>query len=98
MTSAQETARQQIRRLIEKYRALSDMERKALSETNVVNQFITPLLEALGWPIQDPQRFKYELNLGTFPLVFPDDANGQAKKAAVLRVYDRFGQTDTLLL
>ena len=26
--------------------------------------------------------------LGAFPLVFPDDAQGKAKRAALLRVYD----------
>jgi hypothetical protein len=57
----QEQARQQIRQLIEKYRHLTDGERKALSEANVVHQFIVPLLDALGWPVQDPARYKYEL-------------------------------------
>ncbi|MEJ2149054.1 MAG: hypothetical protein P8Z40_06200, partial [Chloroflexota bacterium] len=28
--------------------------------------------------------------LGTFPLVFPDDGAGQAKKEALLATYDRF--------
>lgn len=30
--------------------------------------------------------------LGTFPLVFPDDEEGRARKEALLAVYDRFGQ------
>jgi hypothetical protein len=30
--------------------------------------------------------------LGTFPLVFPNDEAGQAKKEALLAVYDRFAE------
>ena len=30
--------------------------------------------------------------LGTFPLVFPDDDAGEAKKEALLAVYDRFAE------
>ncbi|HSN73975.1 MAG TPA: DNA methyltransferase, partial [Anaerolineae bacterium] len=55
-------ARQQIASLIERYRALDEATRKSMSEASVVHQFITPLLEALGWPVHDPARFKYELN------------------------------------
>lgn len=43
-------ARQQIANLIDRYRALDEATRKTTSEASVVHQFITPLLEALGWP------------------------------------------------
>lgn len=55
-------AQQQIKSLIETYRRLSESDRATLSEANVVHQFVEPLLTALGWPVKDPQRFKYELN------------------------------------
>ncbi|MFN8493255.1 MAG: hypothetical protein U0350_37000 [Caldilineaceae bacterium] len=164
MTLAQTQAREQIKQLVAKYCALSDDDKRQMTEASVVRQFIEPLLEALGWPIQDPNRYKYELHtqagrpdmtllpeqsgvlfiegkrfgliaetvlgepwdaskgavdpvtrqqlrdeldaliahlyglsradfahiLSTFPLVFPHDAAGQAKKAARLAVYERF--------
>ncbi len=62
MTTPQTQARQQIETLITRYRALDEATRKTTSEASVVHQFITPLLHALGWPVQDPARFKYELN------------------------------------
>jgi hypothetical protein len=62
VTAPQTHARQQIETLITRYRALDEATRKTTSEASVVNQFITPLLEALGWPVHDPARFKYELN------------------------------------
>src|SRR5512139_3504325 len=38
-------------------------DRVRISEAGVVHQFLDPLLEALGWPVQDPQHYKYELFL-----------------------------------
>lgn len=61
MSLPQAQARQQIKTLIDKYRSLAESERKALSEANVVHQFVVPLLETLGWPTQDPARYRYEL-------------------------------------
>jgi very-short-patch-repair endonuclease len=34
------------------HRSLDDAARKTISESGVVHQFITPLLEALGWPVE----------------------------------------------
>jgi len=51
-----------IQQLIEKYNAISEEDRKATTEANVVHQFIVPLFESLGWPTQDPARYKYELS------------------------------------
>ena len=55
-------ARQLIARLIEKHKNLDDSFRKSTTEAGVVHQFITPQLDALGWPVHDPMRFKYELH------------------------------------
>lgn len=60
-TFLQEQAQATIRRLIGQYRGLSEAERRMVTEASVVRQFIDPLLEALGWPIHDPARYKYEL-------------------------------------
>ena len=58
----QQQARQQIQTLINTYKGLSQQDRLLLTEANVIHQFINPLLSALGWPIHQPQRFKYELS------------------------------------
>lgn len=55
-------ARKQIDKLIKKYKSLPESERKTLSESSVVHQFLDPLFKALGWPVEDPNRYKYELN------------------------------------
>jgi len=62
MALTQEQAREQIRELIEKRRAMSEEDRQSITEESVVHQFVDPLLEALGWPIREPERCKYELN------------------------------------
>ncbi|MBP6802504.1 MAG: N-6 DNA methylase [Chloroflexi bacterium] len=62
MNTTEAQARKKIEALIKKYKDLSDSDRKSLSESSVVHQFLDPLLEALGWPVQDPARYKYELN------------------------------------
>ncbi|MBI1879183.1 MAG: hypothetical protein HYR94_13345 [Chloroflexi bacterium] len=62
MPPTQEQARQKIRHLVDKYRAMSDAERRQISESAVVHQFLDPFFEALGWPIHDPARYKYELS------------------------------------
>ena len=61
MTLSQSQSRQQIERLIQRFNNLGAEGRKTVTEANVVRQFIDPLLAALGWPIGDPQRYKYEL-------------------------------------
>lgn len=62
MAIAQDEAREQIRELIHKYNSLKDHQRSLLSESSVVHQFIDPLFKALGWPIEDPQRYQYEFH------------------------------------
>ncbi|MCG3208586.1 MAG: hypothetical protein FOGNACKC_02197 [Anaerolineae bacterium] len=61
MPPTQARARAAIQDLIAKYTALTDDGRKTTSESGVVHQFIDPLLRALGWPVDDPARYKYEL-------------------------------------
>ncbi len=61
MPPTQAQARAAIQALIAKYTALTDDGRKTTSESGVVHQFIDPLLRALGWPVDDPARYKYEL-------------------------------------
>ena len=61
MTLSQDRARATIRELIAKYNRLEPPERTLATEANVVHQFIVPLLAALGWPVDDPARYKYEL-------------------------------------
>ncbi len=62
MTLSQNQAKAEIEALVKKYRAIKESDRKTTTEANVVHQFIDPLLRALGWPIGDPARYKYELN------------------------------------
>ena len=61
MPISQNQARTRIGELIDKYRAMSALDKKQITEAGVVHQFIDPLLAALGWPIHDPARYKYEL-------------------------------------
>jgi hypothetical protein len=58
----QAEARQRIKQLIQKYKKLTEGEKKVTTESSVVHQFVDPLLEALGWPIKDPARYKYEFS------------------------------------
>lgn len=55
-------ARKQIEALINQYKLLSDSDRKTTSESSVVHQFLDPLFGALGWPVKDTTRYKYELH------------------------------------
>ncbi|HRQ39161.1 MAG TPA: hypothetical protein PLD25_14720 [Chloroflexota bacterium] len=50
---------------MQKYNAIPNAERPSLTETNVLHQFISPLLSALGWPIADPARCQFELSTQT---------------------------------
>ena len=62
MASPQQVqARAKIAELIETYRSLDDEARDKQTESSVVTQFIEPLFRALGWPIEDPNRYAKEL-------------------------------------
>lgn len=60
LSSAQDQAREKIRRLVDKYASMTPEDGKNMTEASVVNQFLDPFLEALGWPIKDHARYKYE--------------------------------------
>ena len=90
---SRQQARQQIEALIQKYKAIPAAERPNLTEANVLHQFIKPLLEALGWPMTDPHRCKYELNtqVGRPDVVLLPEAGGNVYVEA-----KRFGIIDKL--
>ncbi len=63
MNPTQSAARRALENLIQKYRALSADDRLQMSEASVVRQFIDILLrDVLMWPIEDTQRYKYEVH------------------------------------
>ncbi len=62
MHLTEEQARHNLRGLLEAYKNLSADDRAQMTEASVVRQFIDRLLrDVLGWPIEDPARYKYEL-------------------------------------
>jgi len=62
MQLTEEQARHHLRALLDTYNRLSADDRAQMTEASVVRQFIDRLLrDVLGWPIEDPQRYKYEL-------------------------------------
>ncbi len=61
MTFQPAQARAQIAALVEEFYRLTPAQRESVTEAGVVNQFITPFLKALGWPVGDTQRYRYEL-------------------------------------
>ncbi len=61
MPLSEAQAKKNLQALIEKYKLLSADDRKQMSEASVVRQFIDILLrDVLGWPIEDPARYRYE--------------------------------------
>ncbi len=60
ITEAQ--ARQALQKLLSDYNRQTPEDRAQMTEASVVRQFIDRLLrDVLGWPIEDPARYKYEL-------------------------------------
>ena len=57
----QEQARKEIEQLIQKYKGMSEKSKSGITEAGVVHQFLDSFLKALGWPVNDPERYKYEL-------------------------------------
>ena len=56
-------AREALKTLLDKYYDLDKEARQQTTEANVVRQFIDPLFsQVLGWPIHEPERYKYELS------------------------------------
>ncbi|MCX9079525.1 MAG: N-6 DNA methylase, partial [Candidatus Methanoperedens sp.] len=63
MPISEAAARAALQQLLDDFYALSDDDRRRMSEASVVRQFVDRLLEeVLGWPIKDPARYKYEMN------------------------------------
>jgi hypothetical protein len=63
MPITESQARDNLKALLTEFGKLSAEERKTMSEASVVRQFVDRLLEeVLGWPIKDPQRYKYEMH------------------------------------
>jgi hypothetical protein len=67
MAATQEQARDRIRALVEDYNrrveGLTEKQRHDLmTEQDVVSFYIVPLLTALGWPTDNPDRWRYEQN------------------------------------
>ena len=69
MPLTQSQCRDKVSQLIARYQKMSRDDRAWIAEAGVVHQFLAPLLEALGWPIHDPQHYKYELYEGLIPTV-----------------------------
>ena len=62
MPVTENDARQALQQLLDDYHRLAPDDRASMTEASVVRQFIDRLLrDVLGWPIEDPQRYKYEL-------------------------------------
>ena len=85
-------ARQALKRLLEDFNRLSDDDRSQMTEASVVRQFIDRLLrDVLGWPIEDPLRYKYELStrVGRPDITLIPESGGtiflEAKKFGVIR-------------
>ena len=59
----EQAARQHLKNLLDKYERMDAAERRQITEDGVIRQFIDILLrDVLGWPIEDPARYKYELH------------------------------------
>ena len=56
----EQTAKQNLAALIDRYNKLTDLQRAEQTERDVIQHFIAPLLHnVLGWP-DDPMLFRYE--------------------------------------
>ncbi|MBN1286275.1 MAG: hypothetical protein JXB47_12830, partial [Anaerolineae bacterium] len=61
MPISESAARAALETLVKDFERLTDEQREQMSEASVVRQFVDRLFgEVLGWPIQDPARYKYE--------------------------------------
>ncbi len=64
--------------------------RSGVPEIEALRQRLRDEIDALVAHLYRLSRADFAHILGTFPLVFPDTPLGQAKKAALLAVYDEF--------
>jgi hypothetical protein len=98
-SSQQAYAYSEIEKLVETYNRLDDETRADLTESSVITQFIEPLLRALGWPIEDPERYAKELHTqaGRPDLTLFPEAGGtifvEAKRFGVIKELKEARQT-----
>ena len=92
MPISEQAARANLEALIAKYNAQSNETLETMTEASVVRQFIDILLrDVLGWPIEDPERYKYELRTGAGRpdiTLFPERGGNifvEAKKFGVIK-------------
>lgn len=96
--------RAEIERLIATYNGLDDATRADITESSVVTQFIEPLFRALGWPIEDPERYKKELHTqaGKPDITLLPEAGGvlfvEAKRFGVIKELKEARKTITGLV
>lgn len=76
---SQESARQEIARLVARYKALSPRQRKDYNEPATRQGFILPLFRALGWNTDDPNEVSPEENVSRGFVDFAFRINGVAK-------------------
>jgi hypothetical protein len=85
-------ARQALQKILDDFHRLSPEDRASMTEASVVRQFVDRLLrDVLGWPIEDPQRYKYELatQVGRPDITLIPEAGGtiflEAKRFGVIK-------------
>jgi predicted type IV restriction endonuclease len=96
MAMTESQARTNLQDLIKRFNALTADTRKEMSEASVVRKFIDILLrDVLGWPIEDPARYRYEqvTQVGRPDMMLTPEAGGtifvEAKRAALLETFER---------
>ena len=93
-------ARRNLEALIQKYDQMSPEDRAQMSEASVVRQFIDLLFrDVLGWEIENPARYKYELHTqaGRPDLTLIPESGGtifvEAKKFGIIKELAQARQT-----
>lgn len=91
-----DASRAALKTLLARYDAIPKAERARVSESEVIHQFLDPLLrDVLGWPIADTRRFRYELKTGAGRpdmVLFPESE----KTGPIYLEAKRFGVIDEL--
>ncbi len=92
MAITESQAREALQKLLADYHKLPPEDRAQMTEASVVRQFVDRLLrDVLGWPIEDPARYKYELatQVGRPDITLIPEAGGiifvEAKRFGVIK-------------
>jgi hypothetical protein len=92
MPTTEPGARTALKALLKDFNRLTPDDRRQMSETSIVHQFIDRLFEeVLGWPVKDPARYKYELytESGRPDMILTPEAGGvvyvEAKRFGVIK-------------